>query len=365
MYQDEIKAKRQTQSDKQNQERSVKTIWALSREIRLLLNSLEKTGAKKLDKDFIKAVASLRQVAEAMANIKVTSDEDLKAGLQVLIDTVASIDVKPVVNVEPAQVNVQERKLDLKPIIRAIEKIEAKAEVNIDTQAFTDSVDKVREAINGLQFPVANFILPFKDPATGKATQITLTSDGKLPAETTVDTTGLATEAEQQTQTTHLSAIETAVEAIQAAQLPDSHNVTIDNASIAVTGTFWQATQPVSGTVTANLGATDNGVLDSIDEAVSSKQITGIGHGVKTITSAGTDEALAGSTACKKVTIQAQTDNTGLIAVGATGVDATEATGTGIILRAGDSFEFDIDNLADVFIDATVNGEGVRYAYFT
>lgn len=38
---------------------------------------------------------------------------------------------------------------------------------------------------------------------------------------------------------------------IEANQLPDGHNVTVDNASIAVTGTFWQATQPVSGTVTA------------------------------------------------------------------------------------------------------------------
>ena len=35
--------------------------------------------------------------------------------------------------------------------------------------------------------------------------------------------------------------------------------------STAVTGTFWQATQPISGTVTANLGATDNGVLDQIE----------------------------------------------------------------------------------------------------
>lgn len=93
--------------------------------------------------------------------------------------------------------------------------------------------------------------------------------------------------------------------------------------------------------------------------------ITGIGHGVKTITTAGTDEALAGSTACKRVIIQSQTDNTGLIAVGTLGVDATEATGTGIILYAGDAFELEIDNLADIYIDATVSGEGVRYTYFT
>ena len=93
--------------------------------------------------------------------------------------------------------------------------------------------------------------------------------------------------------------------------------------------------------------------------------ITGIADGVKTVTTAGTDVALAASTACKRVTIQAQTDNTGLIAVGGTGVDATVATGTGIILNAGDVFELDIDDLADVFIDSTVSGEGVRFTYFT
>lgn len=92
---------------------------------------------------------------------------------------------------------------------------------------------------------------------------------------------------------------------------------------------------------------------------------TGIGHGVTTVTTAGTDVALAGSTAAKWVTVQAQTDNTGWIAVGATGVDATEATGDGVLLDAGESFTLPVDNLADVFIDSTVNGEGVRYTYGT
>lgn len=92
--------------------------------------------------------------------------------------------------------------------------------------------------------------------------------------------------------------------------------------------------------------------------------ITGMGHGVTTVTTAGTDVALAGSTVCKRVMIQSQTDNTSLIAVGATGVDATIATGTGIILYPGDTIDFEIDNLADVFIDSLVNGEGVRYTYW-
>jgi len=93
--------------------------------------------------------------------------------------------------------------------------------------------------------------------------------------------------------------------------------------------------------------------------------ITEIGHGVKTVTTAGTDVVLANSTTCKKLDIQAQTDNTGLIAVGASGVDATVATGTGIILNPGDVYSLEIDNLADIYIDATVSGDGVRYTYYT
>lgn len=92
---------------------------------------------------------------------------------------------------------------------------------------------------------------------------------------------------------------------------------------------------------------------------------TGLGHGVKTVTTAGTDVVLASSTACKWVVVQAQTDNTNKIAVGASGVDATVATGTGIILEPGESITLLVDNLADVYIDSLVDGEGVRYTYGT
>jgi hypothetical protein len=154
--------------------------------------------------------------------------------------------------------------------------------------------------------------------------------------------------------------------ATSAKQLADNHNVVVTSApTTAVTGTFWQATQPVSGTVTSNLSATDNAVLDSIDTAVTSKLITGIGHGVAVVTTAGTDVALAASTPCKKVDIQAQTDNTSYIAVGASGVDATIATGTGVLLNPGDTYSLEIDNLADIYIDSLVNGEGVRFSYYT
>lgn len=121
----------------------------------------------------------------------------------------------------------------------------------------------------------------------------------------------------------------------------------------------------VTVTGTVDLGATDNAVLDTIAASVAAGNITGIGQGVTTVTTAGTDVVLASSTSCKRVVIQAQTDNTSIIAVGASGVDATVATGTGVVLYPGDTFELDIDNLADIYIDSLVNGEGVRYTYFT
>jgi len=93
--------------------------------------------------------------------------------------------------------------------------------------------------------------------------------------------------------------------------------------------------------------------------------ITGIANNRKVVTTAGTAVALAASTACKKVIITAETDNTGLIVVGGSAVVAALATRQGIPLYAGDSIEFEITDLASVYIDSTVNGDGVTFLYLT
>lgn len=117
-----------------------------------------------------------------------------------------------------------------------------------------------------------------------------------------------------------------------------------------------------------SIAALVTGVVLAAGTAIIGKvghDVTGIGHGVTVVTTAGTDVVLAASTPCKVLIIQAQTDNTNPVAVGATGVDATIATGTGIILYPGESLVLEVDNLADVFIDSITNGEGVRYTYLT
>ena len=71
-------------------------------------------------------------------------------------------------------------------------------------------------------------------------------------------------------------------------------------------------------------------------------------------------EVLTSSTACKHVDIMAAVANTGIIYVGGSGV----TTATGIALYAGDVYSLDIDDLNDVYVIATVDGENVQYTYY-
>jgi hypothetical protein len=128
---------------------------------------------------------------------------------------------------------------------------------------------------------------------------------------------------------------------------------------LLVGGLYQSSMQSVTDGDVAPFQVDANGVIKV------SHAIAGGADGVKTVTSAGTDVVLGGDVSCKKIDIQAQTDNTGLIAVGFTGVDATEATGTGVILYAGDTYSLETGNLNLIYIDSTVSGEGVRYTYFT
>ena len=103
-------------------------------------------------------------------------------------------------------------------------------------------------------------------------------------------------------------------------------------------------------------------LVDSSAIDIGDVEITGhstIGHGSNT--DVGTSaEVLTSSTACKHVDIMAATANTGIIYVGGSGV----ASSTGIALYAGDVYSLDIDNLNDVYVLASVNGEDVQWVYY-
>jgi len=80
--------------------------------------------------------------------------------------------------------------------------------------------------------------------------------------------------------------------------------------------------------------------------------------GQNTVAVAGTQEALAASQVLQRgVEIRALPTNTNYIYVG----DSTVSNTTGLILRAGEAVFLSIGNLATVYIDSAVNGEGVSY----
>lgn len=127
----------------------------------------------------------------------------------------------------------------------------------------------------------------------------------------------------------------------------------VDSSGLRIS--FGGIAQPVTATLAAS----------SLDIGKVGHNISGIADGRKIVTTAGTRVTLASSTACKRVTIVAETDNTGLIVVGGSTVVATLATRQGVPLNAGDSYEAEIDDLADIYIDSTVSGDGVTFTYST
>lgn len=90
----------------------------------------------------------------------------------------------------------------------------------------------------------------------------------------------------------------------------------------------------------------------------------------RVVTTAGTRVLLSTtSTSVRSVTIQAETDNTGVIVIGGAGtVVAAQATRRGISLAAGDTIALttrddDVDDLTEIGLDATIDGDGVTYIY--
>lgn len=83
----------------------------------------------------------------------------------------------------------------------------------------------------------------------------------------------------------------------------------------------------------------------------------------KVITVAGTPETIPTTGQIREVMITAFINNTGIVVVGGSNVDATLATMIGQPLYSGDTFIVDIDKLDLIYLDVEVSGDGVIYTY--
>ena len=111
------------------------------------------------------------------------------------------------------------------------------------------------------------------------------------------------------------------------------------------------------GDVTLLAGTADIGVVGH--------NVTGVADARAAVTTAGTANVIAASTAAKSVIITAETNNTGIIVVGGSTCVAAVATRRGTPLEAGESMGLDCDNLNDIYIDSEVTGDGITFTYVT
>ena len=75
------------------------------------------------------------------------------------------------------------------------------------------------------------------------------------------------------------------------------------------------------------------------------------------------EQLTASDIPCKHVDLQADIANTGIIYVGGTAVVAS-GLDTGIALYAGDVYSLDIDDVNNVFVIATEDGENVQFTVY-
>ena len=163
------------------------------------------------------------------------------------------------------------------------------------------------------------------------------------------------------------------VTSLVAAQLPAALGQLAMAASMSVTVANNQSDVPVTldsetvvlGAGTASIGklAANTGV-DIGDVDVTSLQADQLDppsttyNGLSTVAAPATAEVLASSQALESgVQIKAESDNTGIVYVG----DSSVSAANGYYLLAGETVFLSIDDLAEVWLDVSVAGDGATY----
>ncbi|MFA5091695.1 MAG: hypothetical protein WC483_03845 [Candidatus Paceibacterota bacterium] len=87
--------------------------------------------------------------------------------------------------------------------------------------------------------------------------------------------------------------------------------------------------------------------------------------GQKNVTTAGTPVQLGHNPVPNgvKICIKAKKANTGTIYIGNSSANAKIANATCFSLAANEAISLSVDNLNDVWIDSSVNGEGIEFAF--
>lgn len=130
-----------------------------------------------------KAVKALPKPNDA---ISITNQIDYSEDLKSIKESVDALEVSPTVNLPEPKVVINS---DFKEVIGELGKLQTAVKSikfpevpKTDIEPLLEATNKVQKTIANLSFPAPNYILPFKS-TQGAATQVQLTSDGKLPVD--------------------------------------------------------------------------------------------------------------------------------------------------------------------------------------
>lgn len=405
------KQTKQAKANEQSHKELLASIDSLQGNISTLEQSLSQNGTAytKSQKDLAQNFKTLREILENGLNV--TNIKDIKQAKEIIVSNLKDIP-KPVVNTTKTEIpkwlasekSVKTLNNSVMKVVQALIDLEA----NIKPKQTTDEFVPMRRVVrrgNKLEFDDSYWGGSGGGGSSGSSNGLTDAQLRATPVDVTLTTGDIeigAVELKNGTDDTRAtvtagnalkvdgSAVTQPVSGTVTANLSATDNAVLDQIELntdfgTVTGGGTETgavrvtiannstgvlsvddngnSLTVDGTVTANLSATDNAVLDNID--ANTTPTTGLNTGRKVVTTAGTAVALASSTTCKWVAVTAETDNTSTVVVGDSGVIASLSTREGVPLGAGDSIVIPIDNLADVYIDSLVSGEGVTFLYGT
>lgn len=160
-------------------------ISRLSEEVNTLQDKLKNEGLTNISDSFSGLVGKLADISKQMSSTKLGVDNSFVKTVADLKKSIDSIDFKPTVNVQAPDTKVVQTPVDMDSVIKALGKVQdaiSKQETppEVDFSPVTSGLQSVQDAITNLTFPVANYVLPFKD-INGKATQVQLDSSGNVP----------------------------------------------------------------------------------------------------------------------------------------------------------------------------------------
>lgn len=170
--------------------KKTETVLQLADKLERLADQLEGSGLSAIAEKLETFNEKLSGMPEQIAQMQSVSDKKLNAWISQVNQALSSIELNPQFQVDAPNVEVTAPSVDLSPITNLVSGIEKSINSAVGSIKMPESKDRtdelkeamceVRDAINGLVFPVAEHPLPFKD-TNGRGVQVQLDGSGNLP----------------------------------------------------------------------------------------------------------------------------------------------------------------------------------------